>query len=59
MTRPAGGAGDSEPQVPADRWRKLPDRIPPEEMGTDLASVDARDPAMERDAERDWMLRHI
>jgi hypothetical protein len=45
------------PQRP-DRWRRLPERIRPEEMTTTQPTEDARDPDGGRDPGKEWMLRY-
>ena len=59
---PAGNAGGPDrgngKPVPSERFRKLPERIRPEDMTTTQATEAAPDPTMGRDPERDFMLRN-
>jgi hypothetical protein len=42
----------------ADRFKKLPERIRPEDMVATHPTADPPDPAMGRDVEHDFMLRN-
>jgi hypothetical protein len=50
--------GASPEKASSDRFRKLPERIRPQDMTTAQESEPPPDPTMGRDTERDFMLRN-
>lgn len=51
-------ASDPDESASSARFRKLPERIPPEDMIATQETEPPPDPTMGRDSERDFMLRN-
>jgi len=56
-TETTATAGQDQP-VPSARFRRLPERIRPEDMTAAQETEPPPDPTMGRDSERDFMLRN-
>ena len=54
----ATSSEDHKKTAPSTRFRKLPDRIRPEDMIATQETEPPPDPTMGRDSERDFMLRN-
>jgi hypothetical protein len=54
----ATGSEDAKGSAPSARFRKLPERIPPEDMIAIQETEPPPDPTMGRDPERDFILRN-
>jgi hypothetical protein len=51
-------SADQDEPVPSARFRKLPERVPPEDMIATQETEPPPDPTMGRDTERDFILRN-
>jgi len=51
-------AAGQDKQVPPARFRKLPERIRPQDMTATQETEPPPDPTMGRDSERDFLLRN-
>jgi len=61
MVEPSGASGKDEGQdesAASARFRRLPERIRPEDMIATQETEPPPDPTMGRDSERDFMLRN-
>ncbi len=52
------GTAPQDDRPEADRYRRLPAPISPEDMTESVDSDAPADPSMGRDSDRDWLLRH-